>query len=165
MNLPFRWGWPGFPPRAPGPILTPPLVAPDCNTLSVLSTFLETTQAKKNDVFKLFHSFFPCDVRLTQRGPNSGSLQTPKYLVTPPGTAGRHYSRSDLVFMIRTTTTFYGLFQDCNILKVLFVCFFETHLDRLRLCLLSLERERLLWPPRELWESPLGHNLCGGLFQ
>lgn len=40
-------------------------------------------------------------------------------------------------------------------------CLFPTHLERLRLRLLSLERERLLWAVREL--SLLGHNLCGGL--
>lgn len=36
-------------------------------------------------------------------------------------------------------------------------------LERLRLCLLSLDRERLLWLLRELWESLLGHDFCDGL--
>lgn len=40
---------------------------------------------------------------------------------------------------------------------------FPTNLERLRACLLSLEWERLLWLPLELWESPPGHNFCDGL--
>lgn len=74
MNLPFRRGWPGFPSRAPGPILTPPLVAPDYNTLSILSTILETTQAKKEWCIKnYFIYFFPCGVRL-MHGAKFGQL-------------------------------------------------------------------------------------------
>lgn len=40
-------------------------------------------------------------------------------------------------------------------------CLFRTYFEWLWLRLLSLEQERLLWPPRELWES--GHSFCGGL--
>lgn len=55
MDLPFRRGGSGFPPRALGPVLTPPPVAPDYNTFKYITTGLRTFLEIKADVRKYMY--------------------------------------------------------------------------------------------------------------
>lgn len=97
MDLPFWWGWSGFPPWAPGPILTLPPVAPDSNTCTGLKSFsrshlqkkqqCESTCIKdKNSEKRIIRSFFPMVPDAETTGAKFMQLAATgliMYLVTP----------------------------------------------------------------------------------